>query len=688
MNIVFEDYLFSKGYLVAQEDGVPENPAEALVALGRLFAIRVTAHPELADERMVHTASRNLGTKVPEPFYRGFPASVRELTPTALLLDQFISYVITYGFGDFSTPRHSLFEQAYERAAFAEEVEPKDFAILTYREARDVLARSVNRMLASTRQISETNYELVLKYLKEYGWDVKSCANKDTAARLIMDTCDYTYARLIDLPDVIRLVEWIAFAKYKQENIRKLNLSNRHRKLITQVIDWLFAHRSCDVRACMEKKRQWNGLLHHIHYRPKTPEACAFVAAVRGKTERSAYSEFEQLISERRIVDAAASLRASKGSGALMRNLVYLASRCSSDDDFACLVDSVGSTNKILLIQLLQRFSELFKMQYRTFSFVRFGRVRRHTEDRREAMRRKSGLTDAQSARIHDAINAQLVSVCQGTLGKVFADPDTKLIALPLREAASMGGYGTLPQGSRMKLPSDKVVRAFTYWEGVDDIDLSCLALAANGELEREFSWRTYGEWPPDSLCYSGDETSGFTGGSEYFDADVAECAHYFPGTRYLVFCNNVFTSDGSFDECTCKAGYMLRAEVDSGEIFEPKTVKTSFAVSAKGRFVYLFALDLERNEFIWLNSAEALDVRVAGAASHGFLLQLLRATEVINLYDFATMLATEVVDDPYEADVVFSDEDWELAEGVEWIRSCDTERITQLLNDDRNGAL
>ena len=63
------------------------------------------------------------------------------------------------------------------------------------------------------------------------------------------------------------------------------------------------------------------------------------------------------------------------------------------------------------------------------------------------------------------------------------------------------------------------------------------------------------------------------------------------------------------------------------------------------------------------------------------FLKDYLETTSVINLYDFARMLATEVVDDPALADVVFSDRDEPMREGAERIGSLDTERIIALLN-------
>ena len=72
---------------------------------------------------------------------------------------------------------------------------------------------------------------------------------------------------------------------------------------------------------------------------------------------------------------------------------------------------------------------------------------------------------------------------------------------------------------------------------------------------------------------------------------------------------------------------------------------------------------------------------RVAGETKMAFLLDYLNVTDVINLHDFACMLATEVVDDPSQADVVFSDTFEPSREGVELIRGYDFERVMRLLN-------
>ena len=183
-----------------------------------------------------------------------------------------------------------------------------------------------------------------------------------------------------------------------------------------------------------------------------------------------------------------------------------------------------------------------------------------------------------------------------------------------------------------------------------------------------------------DAIAYSGDQTSGYKGGSEFFDINVEEVIKRYPSLQYLVFCNNVF-SNLIFTKCMCKAGYMLRDAISSGEIFEPKTVTSSFLINCDSRFAYLFAIDVRSNEFVWLNIANDSQQSIAGTSSADFLKDILSSTQVLSVYDFVSMLATEVVHTPEEADVVFSDEKLTLRYGAEQIRSCDYEKILALLN-------
>ncbi len=135
----FKEYLFDKHVLVADYDKEETNSFEVVYSLANLFAIRVTSGFELADRHMISFVEEQLGVSVPNPFYKGFPDSVRELSKEELLFDQLLHYAITYGMGDFSEPGHSVFERDFERSAFKEDVEPKDFAIVTEAEGEKLI---------------------------------------------------------------------------------------------------------------------------------------------------------------------------------------------------------------------------------------------------------------------------------------------------------------------------------------------------------------------------------------------------------------------------------------------------------------------------------------------------------------------------------------------------------------------
>ena len=221
-------------------------------------------------------------------------------------------------------------------------------------------------------------------------------------------------------------------------------------------------------------------------------------------------------------------------------------------------------------------------------------------------------------------------------------------------------------------------IRAFTYWEKVNDIDLSLIGITDSGE-QYEFSWRTMAQNQSEELRFSGDQTSGYNGGSEYFDVDTALFRQKHPEVKYLIFCDNVFSSS-TFDECFCKAGYMIRDTESSGEIFEPKTVRSSFTVNCNSTFAYLFGIDLEKNDFVWLNAARDSSAHIAGATSVDFLADYFSATSVLNVGTLFEMLARETVSSPTDADVAVTDEEVSVREGAQIVRSCDFEKIMALI--------
>ena len=459
-----------------------------------------------------------------------------------------------------------------------------------------------------------------------------------------------------------------------------MNLKNQDRKFLTALLDRMFRSGRCDICTCYEKKQLWNGFLHHIHYQPKNEEAEIFVHAMRTKGNESVYSEFEKLMQENRYQEAAELLQEKKGTSALLRNIDYILSRMNREEAQTFLSEFPEDCSTLILLQLLFRYEGRQRKDGRIFKFTQHNLMKVHHETPEESERCQSRLTEEQVKEVGKMIHSKLTEKLRNRLGKVYIEPSMKNYALPLSENTSQGGLGVLSKGSRIPIDEGKKLRAFTYWEKVNDIDLSVFALTEDGN-RREFSWRTMSRYQSGAITYSGDETSGYLGGSEYFDINLPEFKARYSEYRYLIFCDNVY-SGKNFNKCFCKAGYMLRDWDDSGQVYEPKTVKSAYLVNCESTFAYLFGIDLFTNEFVWLNVAKNSKSRVAGDTNLSFLTDYFHLTDVMNMYDFFSMMAEKIVEDPMEADVVITDHEVKCTEEAQIIREYDFEKIRMLMED------
>ena len=687
MRDIFKDLLFNHRILVCEEKESLNEAFAARYILSSAYGLRIVSGQELVTKDMVEYTAHKLGEMVPEPFYRGFPESVRSLSSEALIFDQLLHYAITYGTGDFSEAGHSVLEDQDEfinRTSFNEKTDIKDFTVLCEKDAVNKLKEFADDIFKSTRPISIDQYAFVCECIDTFDWTPRFCASKNLAIKLLMRYRNLSYAIFIKLPDVVKLVDEINYCEYGNRNVKKLNLKNKDRKFIASIIDILVEKADADeIIECFEKKAIWAGLLHHIHYIPKSTDGIEFVDFMRGSTNLSVYSAFENGMARGDIESAVWFLKKTKGVSAVLRNLSYILSRCTTNDAIEYVLEQIAeSKNGIVLMQLLLEY--VFPeddTRPRTFKFTKHNLMVVHEETMEAASKRKSRVPDAVKKIVAEKLKNAIQDLYSEKLGKVYIDPDMKNIALPIQESTASSGFGILPKGSRIHIPECKKIRAFTYWEKVDDIDLSVIGITENYE-QVEFSWRTMWNKQSSAITYSGDETSGYNGGSEYFDIDILEFRSEHSTIKYLVFCNNVF-SRSTFSNCICRAGYMDRDILDSGEVYEPKTVKSSFTVNADSTFAYLFAIDLEARDFIWLNVARDSSCHVAGNTKLDFLIKYFNVAKLLNFYDFFSMLSSKVVEKPFDADVIVSDASFSpmLLNGKEIIRSCDIERVTALMN-------
>ncbi len=671
MNGIFRDYLITKGILIGTD--VNEHAFEYVFAMANLLAVRITRGGEMASREHLEDLAFALGNRVPAAFYRGFPESVRKLSREALLFDQLLHYTNTYGLGNFDAPDYSRFEEDFARAAFKENVEMRDFVILKEDEGQAVLLSYIKGMLASSRPLSDSQYSLVLAYYRTYGAIDGEIASKNTAVRLLIDTRDLAFSEGLWLSDTIKVLSEIQYRKYDSEFINELNLKNTDRKFLTSLMRKLIKEGKMNLAECYEKKKHFQGLLHHLHFRCENDLESEFVNAMRSRGNGSVYSAVERALAKGDVPTAVTALYQAKGSGAVLRELNYLVSRAEDASDVDFILSHIKAS-PLLLIQLYLQYSTYRDEGGRVFRFNRFGRLCTHTEDEDEIARRRSRLGPETVAYLTSWCEKELKATLKNRVGAVYIDEQMYKIALPIAETSTQGGFGTLPRGSRLSLPEGKKIRAFTYWEKVNDIDLSVLGIRRDGTVD-EFSWRTMWNKQSPGITFSGDQTAGFKGGSEFYDIHFERFMKKHPDVAYLVFANNVF-SHMTFDQCICRAGYMMRDNADSGRVFEPKTVSSSFVINTNSTEAYLFGIDLMRREFVWLNTAMRSGTHIAALDDCSFLLDYFRVSEIINVGKFFSLMAERVVNDPCEADIVLSPCELPHREDAEFIRPCDFEMI------------
>ena len=649
-----------------------------------------------------------------DSFYRGFPMTVKELSSGQIIIDRAVVYAMTYGIGNFDFTPESLYERGFKRNEKDKgDFVYKSFSILTEEEAYEVLAGYIKGLLSYTRPLNDTQLNVLTEYytltnetylcvhnltFKDIMKTVPT-VGRDTAMVLLQKTGDVElFARSIGLLNIPRYVEHLICGKViytknsgtwgngyrmsKRMELRSFHLSSQERRQIASILDYLLKV-EVDVafmnicKLALEKRRAWKSILYEIHYKPKTESAVYFTSEIFGKS-KSIASLIEKKIANGNMATAAELLLVHKGKNAVLRNIVRLIA--GQDEATIQHILSMCDGSPILKMQIANGLCSRNESEARTFTFTAPNKtLKTHTETPIEQTKRKAVLSQDEKATLYKHLFDSIGNGIPKMYKTAYISESNKKVALPIYNATSKSGVGVLPTGSRLPIEPNKGIRAFTYWERVDDIDLSCFIICDDGKLH-ELSWRTVSDnrW----VVYSGDVTTGYYhGGSEYFDFNIENIKHDMPDARYIVVCDNIYSRGYTYNSCKCKAGFMCRADLNNGMPYEPSTVKTSFKVSGDCTAVYLFAIDLVANEIVWLNVAITQKSSVAGTQNMDFLYKYFDIGDTFNHELIARQVAESVTENLDEADIIFAD-DVEV-EGVPTIHSYDTEAVMELLTSN-----
>ena len=204
-------------------------------------------------------------------------------------------------------------------------------------------------------------------------------------------------------------------------------------------------------------------------------------------------------------------------------------------------------------------------------------------------------------------------------LGKVYIDKALKNYTVPFSLRSAGKTMTAVSRGSRIAIDdSAKIIRPFIWWtntkDDIIDVDLSVAVFADDWNCLEHVSYSNL-KSEKFGMYHSGDIINGGPvdgeGAAEFIDLDIDKALA--AGARYAVF--NVYNfSDELFSKMEHAAfGFMTRENMESGEIFEPSTVKQRMDLASATTTCIPVIFDLKERVFIWCDMALTADHVKAG---------------------------------------------------------------------------
>ena len=282
-----------------------------------------------------------------------------------------------------------------------------------------------------------------------------------------------------------------------------------------------------------------------------------------------------------------------------------------------------------------------------------------------------------------------IVNICENALienykgkdflGNVYLSEEFKNYLVPFSQRSASKALKTIVRGSRLPIPENtNALRAFIWWTNTDngndrwsdgrvDIDLSAAIFDENWNYMEHVSYTNLRS-DRYKACHSGDITNGGDvngdGVSEFLDVDIDSVVKY--GARYVVYQVYNYTSQNYSDMPHAMFGWMNREDVNSGEIYEPKTVEQKMDLTSQSIVCIPVIFDCVKREVIWCDmnltisgchtnyGGNNLESNLSGVAATCYSMVNMRKPNLYDLIDLHIKARGLRVDNKANADIVF----------------------------------
>jgi hypothetical protein len=609
-----------------------------------------------------------------KPMYPNFPESVMEVD----YIDLYINAIIHYWSGGTLYP----YEEKNERLPLFEETKVKVLDLGTEKDLQDIF----NNLCQSKTSISQTDkedLEWIFKNMQvKFPDEVPLKENVALVGKLYLE--NYPLATSKDIQkyfktatDVLRLITAMSNGDISlATNTKFRSFKRKERRLLLELLQ------GCGTieEDMLRYKNKWIRIGERLHPSEYSEAQFGKIITAFNKLRNGIKIEtfggkVNKAIETEDYKTALSLLK--KRPGELARKLDHLLRNTSNKNAVVNTFKDVASeVSTPVLLQVKEHFAHRTEELSSRVFFPKGNLARCHCIE--------NTLAD-----IDEKYCNAIVKICENALvenyknkdflGNVYLSDEFKHYIVPFSQRSASKTLKTIVRGSKLPIPENtNALRAFIWWTNMNDdtdrwssgrvdIDLSAAIFDENWNYMEHVSYTNLRS-DRYKACHSGDITNGGSvngnGVSEFLDVDIDSVVKY--GARYVVYQVYNYTGQNYSDMPHAMFGWMNREDVNSGEIYEPKTVEQKMDLTSQSTVCIPVIFDCVNREVIWCDmnltlsgcyshrGGNNVESNLSGVAATCYSMVNMNKPNLYDLIDLHVRARGLRVDNKEDADIVF----------------------------------
>lgn len=611
------------------------------------------------NKELVDTIKKSIGAHVKyRPMYPNFPEQVMNMDEAELYINALIHY-----FGDWIGVKIVPKYKKKKRPKLETDLKLKMIKLGTKKEFNSIFTNLISSKISLLETDKEDINWFVTYYknkidnflpneipLKENIAYVGSLLKKNNVG-FYKDFLNYNIKTATDLLRYI--VSTFDGDVSLAENTRFGKICRKDRRLYLSILDSCFNI----TEDMLRYKEQWKRLGERLHpseyYRYKKANK-SFDILRNDLPFKTFNSKIESAIVSKKVKDIVELVSQRPGDFArkLDRIIREVRNKQTVVDAFSDIAEQVASP---LLLQLKEHFQNRNKLENRVvFPKGNVSKV--------------FAIENVNYKPIKEDITKKIISVCKKALvkkfkvreplGNVYIDKTLKNYTVPFKLNTASKQLKTISRGSSIDIPEGNIIRNFIWWkeEKNDRVDVDLTVSFYDDNFYYE-DYVSYTNLKTDGCCHSGDFTSGPA--SEFVDIDINKMIER--SIRYGVMQIYAYTQQPFCDMPECFGGFMIRKNMNSGEIFEPKTVLNKWDLTSNTKTAIPIIFDFIERKMIWVDISLSGSFYNFESNSENVILMLKSMLNLNkpNLYELFYLNAKargNIINNKKDADIIFSE--------------------------------